>query len=230
MNIYEIIQNNLNENYSSDLFRDYMMNNERLNLTDGRFVAVLPVTTENFELDNSLEKQLKEEGKYGWYIGIIYTDTFNKPYPMNTLPVFGDDNEWITSWFTKDKESQIDSLIDGNKDSGILNALPNNLDESVGDFQNTSLSQPAGIINSTKKINISEDDESSLTVRGTVSETKERVNSFFSGSSNGISNILDLLNNDAQCLLKYNSKTQLLQIKVENNNVSVVVWNGRAPQ
>lgn len=70
-----------------------------IDIGDDWIYICLPCTTENFKLSEMLEKQLKSEWKYGYYIGAIYPKKSEKPYTQDMLPIFGDPKKYVTKWF-----------------------------------------------------------------------------------------------------------------------------------
>lgn len=65
-------------------------------------------------IDNPrLLKQLKEEGKYNYWISVYDFKTKTTTAPLSTvvLPICGDPNKYITKWFYKDFNAALKQAV-----------------------------------------------------------------------------------------------------------------------
>lgn len=66
-------------------------------------------------IDNPrLLKQLKEEGKYNYWISVydFKTKTTTAPLPTVVLPILGGKDKYITKWFYKDYKAALKQAVD----------------------------------------------------------------------------------------------------------------------
>lgn len=69
--------------------------------------VICRVTRDNFvDLPESFIKQLKEEGKYGWYTSFF---TRANEYSIDNLAVYGDKDRWVTKWLKDNAEDIVQS-------------------------------------------------------------------------------------------------------------------------
>lgn len=66
--------------------------------------------------------QLKNEGKYNYWIGVynFRTESENSPVDIDRLPVYGDPNKFVTKWFTKDKNQAVTNSLRSLKEMGTI--------------------------------------------------------------------------------------------------------------
>lgn len=74
--------------------------------TDGdRKYKVITLDKEHVsDMSEKLEQQLKQEGKYGWYITVFSS---NPETSEMDLPIFGDSNKFVTKWLFSDYEDAV---------------------------------------------------------------------------------------------------------------------------
>lgn len=106
-------------------FKDTVLNKGYISLDDGElFYVMARVNKENFpDMWDKLEKQLKDEGKYNYYIGMI-CHTNKPPFQSENLPVYGSREKFITKWFKETPNDILRSDIRC-KDMGLLKRANN---------------------------------------------------------------------------------------------------------
>ena len=70
-----------------------------------------------------LLEQLKNEGKYNYWIGVynFRTESENSHVDIDRLPVYGDPNKFVTKWFSKDKNQAVTNSLRSLKEMGTIN-------------------------------------------------------------------------------------------------------------
>lgn len=83
------------------------------------------IQANEFNLDSSCEsllKQLKEDGKYNYYIPVynFNVQSATDLVHIDRLPVFGDSKKWVTRWFYQSKENAVKKALQGLKEIGFI--------------------------------------------------------------------------------------------------------------
>lgn len=81
-------------------------------LNEKRILSLVQANEET--IDNPrLLKQLKEEGKYNYWISVydFKTKTTTAPLPTVVLPICDDPNKYITKWFYKDFNTALKQAV-----------------------------------------------------------------------------------------------------------------------
>ncbi len=60
------------------------------------------------DMTDKFEEQLKQEGKYGWFVAII---TAREQITMDCLPIFGNPNSYITKWLFPTQDDAITNIL-----------------------------------------------------------------------------------------------------------------------
>ena len=96
------------ESISSAEGKNRLLNDGFIKLTDGRGYYVLArLNKENFpEMPATLEKQLKDEDKYGTYV-TFFSILEKPPYRLEMLPIYGDPERYVTKWLYRDPEEAV---------------------------------------------------------------------------------------------------------------------------
>lgn len=91
-----------------------------IQIDENIFYVVVKMNEEQVNMNETFKKQLIEEGKYdNSYVGFMTNET-EAPYHMNNLPIFGDQNKYVTKFFVKTQDDAINHDL-RQRSLGILN-------------------------------------------------------------------------------------------------------------
>lgn len=95
-------------------FMQEILKNGQIELENNLKYVVVTANEKNIEMNEGFKKALKEDGRYGAYIGFV---TFEKqaPYSMDSLPIYGGQNGYVTKWFTHDFKTAIETDLKDRK-------------------------------------------------------------------------------------------------------------------
>lgn len=93
---------------TSKTLKEIVMNNGYIQIDEDLVYLVIQINDDNFEnINEKLKKQLLEENKYNTWIGFIKNELKDK-YDIQSLPIYGDPNKYVTKWFASTPEKAID--------------------------------------------------------------------------------------------------------------------------
>lgn len=96
--------------------------------------------------------------------------------------------------------------------------------ESMGDFTNTSLTQPANIIVARNFESLEEESNAEVKINGKVNEVLNEVRG---KGMDGLEKVLEILNPSANVSIMYNTENGFLHVEVPD---VAVIWDGKEPQ
>lgn len=98
-----------NNTMDKQSFKQHVLNNDYIILDkDGACsFVVTQINDENFnDISPKLRQQLENEGKYNLWIGFVTFGT-QRLYSIQMLPIYGNSQSYVTSWFTNTAEEAI---------------------------------------------------------------------------------------------------------------------------
>lgn len=91
--------------------KEKLTNDGFIKLRSG-YYRIVKANEETIE-SKALLQQLKDEGKYNYWISVYdyETKSTNAPMPNEVLPIFGNPDKYITKWFYKDFDSALNQAL-----------------------------------------------------------------------------------------------------------------------
>lgn len=98
---------------------DMIKSDGYIKLDDGYYYVCCKLNEENWDFTGyeSFLEQIKKEGLYNRVYASAVVKQLNSKYPVDSLPIFGDSNRWVTKWFSSDFDATIKQ--DFSKSSGM---------------------------------------------------------------------------------------------------------------
>lgn len=105
-----IIKGDVNmKKLTNKTFKEVVMNDGHIQIEENLVYLVIQINDDNFEnINEKFKEQLSEENKYNMWIGFI-TNELKDKYDIQSLPIYGDPNKYVTKWFASTPEKAIDS-------------------------------------------------------------------------------------------------------------------------